>query len=118
MVSSTSSPCSSSVKVTPSNFIVNRSVELFRVDPRDPVSRVFAIERPVGGTFVYSLRQPLHAFGDPAIVEDRAIAGADLQLPRSEEHTSELQSLMRISYAVFCLNKKKPQIYHCYTFTL
>src|SRR3546814_5579799 len=30
----------------------------------------------------------------------------DLQ-PRSEEHTSELQSLMRISYAVFCLKKKK-----------
>src|SRR3546814_8129858 len=28
---------------------------------------------------------------------------------RSEEHTSELQSLMRISYAVFCLNKKKNQ---------
>src|SRR3546814_8567025 len=27
---------------------------------------------------------------------------------RSEEHTSELQSLMRTSYAVFCLNKKKP----------
>src|SRR3546814_4002972 len=27
---------------------------------------------------------------------------------RSEEHTSELQSLMRISYAVFCLKKKKP----------
>src|SRR3546814_6758617 len=29
---------------------------------------------------------------------------------RSEEHTSELQSLMRNSYAVFCLKKKKPQI--------
>src|SRR3546814_1313534 len=29
------------------------------------------------------------------------------QIPRSEEHTSELQSLMRISYAVFCLKKKK-----------
>src|SRR3546814_4761487 len=29
------------------------------------------------------------------------------QLGRSEEHTSELQSLMRISYAVFCLKKKK-----------
>src|SRR3546814_8444841 len=29
------------------------------------------------------------------------------EIPRSEEHTSELQSLMRISYAVFCLNKKK-----------
>src|SRR3546814_6245264 len=33
-------------------------------------------------------------------------AGFDA-LPRSEEHTSELQSLMRISYAVFCLKKKK-----------
>src|SRR3546814_6874344 len=33
------------------------------------------------------------------------VAGHAL-LPRSEEHTSELQSLMRISYAVFCLKKK------------
>src|SRR3546814_3846151 len=32
-------------------------------------------------------------------------------LPRSEEHTSELQSLMRISYAVFCLKKKKHRKY-------
>src|SRR3546814_8610927 len=31
---------------------------------------------------------------------------------RSEEHTSELQSLMRISYAVFCLHKKKIQMTH------
>src|SRR3546814_1865284 len=31
----------------------------------------------------------------------------DILCYRSEEHTSELQSLMRISYAVFCLNKKK-----------
>src|SRR3546814_11817874 len=30
-------------------------------------------------------------------------------IPRSEEHTSELQSLMRISYAVFCLKKKKKE---------
>src|SRR3546814_5996755 len=30
---------------------------------------------------------------------------------RSEEHTSELQSLMRISYAVFCLKKKKTSLY-------
>src|SRR3546814_7575879 len=37
---------------------------------------------------------------DPMAVED---------LNRSEEHTSELQSLMRISYAVFCLKKKKRQ---------
>src|SRR3546814_8069511 len=32
--------------------------------------------------------------------------GSTLRTPRSEEHTSELQSLMRISYAVFCLKKK------------
>src|SRR3546814_8996158 len=32
---------------------------------------------------------------------------ADGEAGRSEEHTSELQSLMRISYAVFCLKKKK-----------
>src|SRR3546814_10864166 len=35
------------------------------------------------------------------------MAGDDEVPPRSEEHTSELQSLMRISYAVFCLKKKK-----------
>src|SRR3546814_17631206 len=33
------------------------------------------------------------------------------RIPRSEEHTSELQSLMRISYAVFCLKKKKAIIH-------
>src|SRR3546814_2464565 len=38
------------------------------------------------------------------LVDAEAIDGI-----RSEEHTSELQSLMRISYAVFCLNKKKQQ---------
>src|SRR3546814_3676082 len=34
---------------------------------------------------------------------------------RSEEHTSELQSLMRISYAVFCLKKKKHKEQHTHT---
>src|SRR3546814_1635697 len=33
---------------------------------------------------------------------------------RSEEHTSELQSLMRISYAVFCLKKKTPKLHYLY----
>src|SRR3546814_4560952 len=37
---------------------------------------------------------------------------ADAGVPRSEEHTSELQSLMRISYAVFCLKKKKKKNSH------
>src|SRR3546814_1232836 len=35
-------------------------------------------------------------------------AGGNIQAMRSEEHTSELQSLMRVSYAVFCLKKKRP----------
>src|SRR3546814_9217944 len=34
---------------------------------------------------------------------------------RSEEHTSELQSLMRISYAVFCLKKKKQKLYNIFS---
>src|SRR3546814_8950175 len=36
----------------------------------------------------------------------RQVMSAYKEVQRSEEHTSELQSLMRISYAVFCLNKK------------
>src|SRR3546814_1083700 len=58
---------------------------------------------------------------DPALAAQRGPAGRDHPAPvvadafrpaargegrRSEEHTSELQSLMRISYAVFCLKKK------------
>src|SRR3546814_6611651 len=41
----------------------------------------------------------------------RCLGGVKENLPllRSEEHTSELQSLMRITYAVFCLKKKKEQ---------
>src|SRR3546814_9230315 len=57
---------------------------------------------------------------DPAdflVVLDRwqpSLVIVDLQMPgmRSEEHTSELQSLMRSSYAVFCLKKKNPEHRH------
>src|SRR3546814_6375110 len=48
--------------------------------------------------------EPRHAHGD-------AVAPVAKRFHRSEEHTSELQSLMRISYAVFCLKKKKKQIH-------
>src|SRR3546814_8872883 len=58
-------------------------------------------------------RQPLqakrgHARGDGAagFLRQRVRGRDALQQFRSEEHTSELQSLMRISYAVFCLKKK------------
>src|SRR3546814_3758837 len=59
-----------------------------------------------------------HTIGQPCFVRPRAVCcvGPDLaaaihcdhrrNMRRSEEHTSELQSLMRISYAVFCLKKK------------
>src|SRR3546814_1282747 len=40
-------------------------------------------------------------------LQERAAAGGDVD---RKEHTSELQSLMRISYAVFCLKKKKNKI--------
>src|SRR3546814_4660218 len=40
------------------------------------------------------------------VCQSQSIADSNVSM-RSEEHTSELQSLMRISYAVFCLKKKK-----------
>src|SRR3546814_5248740 len=57
--------------------------------------------RDVGG--LSTEVQQLLAIAQPATL------GAASRIPgmRSEEHTSELQSLMRISYAVFCLKKKK-----------
>src|SRR3546814_5561509 len=42
-----------------------------------------------------------------AVVHDRVSLQQELKEARSEEHTSELQSLMRISYAVFCLKKQQ-----------
>src|SRR3546814_1153920 len=53
-----------------------------------------------------SPNQPTQQFYTKA----RRVAGEDFI--RSEEHTSELQSLMRISYAVFCLKKKKETKHH------
>src|SRR3546814_9128686 len=50
---------------------------------------------------------------DPAITQPSLLVTPhrNAKIPvRSEEHTSELQSLMRISYAVFCLNKKNNTI--------
>src|SRR3546814_5738106 len=61
------------------------------------------------------LPEPLIAIGiergvDPFPANGEHAGGGAREIPdqaRSEEHTSELQSLMRISYAVFCLKKKK-----------
>src|SRR3546814_10741443 len=58
------------------------------------------VARPHGDAAVRSGAQPRGADAGGAVHQ------------RSEEHTSELQSLMRISYAVFCLKKKKQKTTH------
>src|SRR3546814_6649440 len=91
------------------------------------------IRRPPRSTRTYTLVPYTTLFRSPlvfAVQVVRRLVGPELELPvlgagigdvvlaeavpvdapgvqRSEEHTSELQSLMRISYAVFCLKKKK-----------
>src|SRR3546814_3894750 len=52
-------------------------------------------------------RPDLSSFIMPALIDRDPVVVGITTGGRSEEHTSELQSLMRISYAVFCLNKKK-----------
>src|SRR3546814_6719958 len=54
----------------------------------------------------------LAALGDQLDTESRPAMTAAQHGERSEEHTSELQSLMRISYAVFCLKKKNTTNIH------
>src|SRR3546814_20132997 len=81
---------------------------LFRSAPvqkgADEVRRATFAATTAQGKFIW------HVFfrtGDAEdCVDDVALVSAPSDV-RSEEHTSELQSLMRISYAVFCLKKKK-----------
>src|SRR3546814_2870033 len=61
---------------------------------------------PSGMDGVAGLNQPAIA-PDETFVYEFTLRQHGTQMYRSEEHTSELQSLMRISYAVFCLKKKK-----------
>src|SRR3546814_8774514 len=80
---------------------------------------LFPCQSPVAARKGRSCRvgssQPVYRLGSDAGVGNGATRAAGLDRRaggcryalRSEEHTSELQSLMRISYAVFCLKKKK-----------
>src|SRR3546814_2386687 len=70
-----------------------------KLDPTLGLSDALKPKPPVK----HMARVPLKEF--PKLVQ--AIFAYDGEDTRSEEHTSELQSLMRISYAVFCLKKKK-----------
>src|SRR3546814_7977527 len=88
-------------------LMIRRPPRSTRTDTLFPYTTLFRSDRggrPGAGHEVFALK-PHHAFAPARI-------GAH-ELPhrkRSEEHTSELQSLMRISYAVFCLKKKKSQL--------
>src|SRR3546814_7242339 len=83
------------------------------------------IRRPPRSTrtvtrFPYTTLFRSHGGGEHSPGNPRMAAAAPAPLPpattrtRSEEHTSELQSLMRISYAVFCLKKKTNYINNTY----
>src|SRR3546814_9899247 len=67
------------------------------VESLSALSRQYGISRQAGDKWLRRYRAE-----GPAGLHDRS-----RRPHRSEEHTSELQSLMRILYAVFCLNKKK-----------
>src|SRR3546814_8935408 len=81
-----------------SQYILNRRLAAGAQQPRDRVE--------IGGPIGFADRLDHFDAGDRVIGTLRVAIVAKLD-PRSEEHTSELQSLMRISYAVFCLKKKK-----------
>src|SRR3546814_1389276 len=84
--------------------MIRRPPRSTRTDTLFPYTTLF---RSLTGRWPGLRRTPLCRFG-----ADRTRASCCLsrpgtvEAPRSEEHTSELQSLMRISYAVFCLKKK------------
>src|SRR3546814_11064372 len=88
-------------------LMIRRPPRSTRTDTLFPYTTLFRSE--AGGAPLRS--EPLRSAAPERTVGSRRHA-AD----RSEEHTSELQSLMRISYAVFCLKKKKKQknITHTY----
>src|SRR3546814_7853304 len=77
------------------------SLRLF-LEPRQPLA-----PRQLGPHIIE--RQP--GVGEQDEQVENEIGGLGHDRRRSEEHTSELQSLMRISYAVFCLKKKKKKKY-------
>src|SRR3546814_4921450 len=92
----------------------------FRSSSHDDAAGAAAALRAMQGRVDGLLLMSPHADADflrqnlpqdlPTVLMNTRLAGNDycaLSVDKSEEHTSELQSLMRISYAVFCLKKKK-----------
>src|SRR3546814_6106878 len=96
---------------------VGRFIRLTRLDELPQLFNVlrgdmsFVGPRPERPQFVEQLNQEIRYYDIRHSVKP-GLTG------RSEEHTSELQSLMRISYAVFCLKKKTAKTRHLYSSTL
>src|SRR3546814_2862609 len=83
--------------------MIRRPPRSTRTDTLFPYTTLFrSIVGPALGDLLSAVA-PVASFAEPHFPEELDTAPAK---DRSEEHTSELQSLMRISYAVFCLNKK------------
>src|SRR3546814_4140215 len=102
--------------------MIRRPPRSTRTDTLFPYTTLFRSrgrgERPEEAHLIGEVTEVLHhGVGEGAEGRADQELGAELlpgphdlhSLLRSEEHTSELQSLMRISYAVFCLKKKKEQ---------
>src|SRR3546814_7154674 len=96
--------------------MIRRPPQSTRTDTFLPYTTLFRSARRRLPALERSGRRPLvfarcrgHREGEGA-GQDGALFRRRRRVARSEEHTSELQSLMRISYAVFCLKKKKKNI--------
>src|SRR3546814_1066367 len=92
-------------------LIIRRPPRSTRTDTLFPYTTLFRssfFSVPRWCSFLYSafLHQLEPMLVGVAVVDEDGVEAGD----RSEEHTSELQSLMRISYAVFCLKKKTKKI--------
>src|SRR3546814_4297616 len=89
--------------ITPFNAPANLLVQ--KVAPALVTGNAVIVKpSPEGAAVALEIAKLFEQAGLPAGLFQVVLGGAD---ERSEEHTSELQSLMRISYAVFCLKKKK-----------
>src|SRR3546814_3173460 len=93
--------------------MIRRPPRSTRTDTLFPYTTLFRSQVPerLGGKVIEAKNLSM-AYGDKLLFENLSFTlppGGIVGVigPRSEEHTSELQSLMRISYAVFCLKKKK-----------
>src|SRR3546814_1520252 len=85
-----------------------KKAQIIRADADATAARVYAESFGKDAEF-YSFYRAMQSYRR-TFVENGEKGSANMVLsPRSEEHTSELQSLMRISYAVFCLKKKNKQ---------